>query len=177
MIDFVSDAFSLLRGFPANTFAGTHVALINGEYRWPIARPQRGVGTWPLFLHSLHGAAFVDLGHAWIKPEFESRLRQHRESFLQRYDWDWFVARKSMATATLGTVRPPKEEAECRARLTLAGEERQLTAGYSLRWVDVPGKSAEPVLYLHGRRITRPWSIELTFTSPADPCGGNANTE
>jgi hypothetical protein len=63
--DLGSGAFALLRGFSPNTFAGSHVALANAEYRWPIARPQRGYGTWPLFLHSVHATVFADAGHAW----------------------------------------------------------------------------------------------------------------
>jgi outer membrane protein assembly factor BamA len=70
--DFSSSAFSLLRGFSHNAFAGTRVALVNAEYRWPIARPQRGVGTWPLFLRSTHAAVFADAGHAWTR-RFQSR--------------------------------------------------------------------------------------------------------
>jgi len=65
VIDFGSSAFSLLRGFGSHAFAGTHVALTNLEYRWPLARPQRGVGTWPIFLHSVHGAVFADAGETW----------------------------------------------------------------------------------------------------------------
>ncbi len=30
-----------------------------------IARPQRGIGTWPMFVHSVHAALFADAGHAW----------------------------------------------------------------------------------------------------------------
>ena len=41
--------------------------MINADYRWPIARPQRGAGTWPLFLHTIHGAVFADAGHAWTE--------------------------------------------------------------------------------------------------------------
>jgi hypothetical protein len=65
--DMGSGAFTLLRGFGPNTFAGSHVALANVEYRWPIARPQRGLGTWPLFLHTVHAAVFADAGHAWTR--------------------------------------------------------------------------------------------------------------
>ncbi|MGH9141991.1 MAG: hypothetical protein ACRD2I_12745 [Vicinamibacterales bacterium] len=65
--DLGSSAFALLRGFSPNTFAGSHVAIANAEYRWPIARPQRGYGTWPLFLHTLHAAVFADVGHAWTQ--------------------------------------------------------------------------------------------------------------
>lgn len=64
--DFGNDAISLLRGFAADSFAGSHVAVINADYRWPLARPQRGHGTWPLFLHTLHAAAFVDAGNTWM---------------------------------------------------------------------------------------------------------------
>jgi hypothetical protein len=67
VVDLGAGAFSLLRGFSANTFAGSHVALANAEYRWPIARPQRGHGTWPLFLHTVHAAVFADAGHAWTQ--------------------------------------------------------------------------------------------------------------
>jgi hypothetical protein len=65
VIDFDRDAISLMRGFPANRFAGTHVALLNVDYRFPLARPQRGSGTIPLFLRTVHGAAFADLGQVW----------------------------------------------------------------------------------------------------------------
>jgi Tol biopolymer transport system component len=65
--DFGRSAISLLRGFPADTFAGSHVALMNVDYRFPIARPQRGIGTWPLFLHTVHAAVFGDAGHAWTR--------------------------------------------------------------------------------------------------------------
>jgi hypothetical protein len=66
-LDFGRDAISLLRGFASDTFAGTHVALTNADYRWPIARPQRGIGTWPVLLHTIHAAAFADAGHAWSR--------------------------------------------------------------------------------------------------------------
>jgi hemolysin activation/secretion protein len=65
VLDFGSGAFSLLRGFPIDTFAGSRVALLNADYRWPIARPQRGLGTWPFFVHTIHAAVFADAGDAW----------------------------------------------------------------------------------------------------------------
>jgi hypothetical protein len=64
-LDFGSDAVSLLRGFAADTFAGSHAAVVNADYRFPLVRPQRGVGTWPLFLQTLHAAVFADAGQAW----------------------------------------------------------------------------------------------------------------
>jgi Tol biopolymer transport system component len=65
--DFGRSAISLLRGFATDTFAGSRVGLVNADYRWPITRPQRGVGTWPVFLHTVHAAAFADAGHAWTQ--------------------------------------------------------------------------------------------------------------
>jgi Tol biopolymer transport system component len=65
VVDFGREAISLLRGFPPQSFAGTHVALMNADYRFPIARPQRGKGTWPLFVHTIHAAVFADAGEAW----------------------------------------------------------------------------------------------------------------
>jgi outer membrane protein assembly factor BamA len=62
---FGSDAISLLRGFDDDVVSGTHVMLMNAELRVPIAWPQRGVGTWPIFLRSLHATVFTDIGHAW----------------------------------------------------------------------------------------------------------------
>ncbi len=67
VIDFDGRAIGVLRGFGRDSFAGTHVALINADYRWPLARPQRGYGTWPLFVHTFHAAGFVDVGHAWTR--------------------------------------------------------------------------------------------------------------
>ena len=65
VLDFSRDALSLMRGFAAASVAGTRVGVVNVDYRFPIARPQRGVGVWPVFLQNVHGAAFVDAGGAW----------------------------------------------------------------------------------------------------------------
>jgi hypothetical protein len=65
LLDFGTAPTTLMRGFPSDTFGGTHAALMNVEYRVPLARPQRGLGTWPLFLQTIHAAAFTDIGHAW----------------------------------------------------------------------------------------------------------------
>jgi hypothetical protein len=75
VLNFGSRASSLLRGFPDATFAGSHVALANAEYRWPIARPQRGIGTWPILFHTLHAAAFLDAGEAWLRTFRASAMK------------------------------------------------------------------------------------------------------
>jgi hypothetical protein len=65
VLNFDSRAASLLRGFPPDTFAGTHVAVINADYRFPLAHPERGHGTLPIFLSAVYGTAFADAGNAW----------------------------------------------------------------------------------------------------------------
>ena len=62
---FGNDAISLLRGFEDDVVIGTRVMLMNAELRVPIVWPQRGIGTWPIFLRSLHTTLFTDIGHAW----------------------------------------------------------------------------------------------------------------
>jgi len=64
-LSFDSRAMSLLRGFPADTFAGSRVAIVNADYRVPLWWPGRGHGTWPIFVQSLQAAAFADAGNAW----------------------------------------------------------------------------------------------------------------
>jgi hypothetical protein len=65
VLSFDTDATSLLRGFPYGTFRGTRAALANIEYRFPIWYVERGIGTWPVFVRSVHAAGFFDVGHAW----------------------------------------------------------------------------------------------------------------
>jgi hypothetical protein len=59
------DAIGLMRGFDEDAVVGTHAALLNADYRFPLWRVGRGWGTVPLFLRTLHGAVFFDGGHAW----------------------------------------------------------------------------------------------------------------
>jgi hypothetical protein len=65
VLDFGRNAASLLRGFGADAFAGNHVGLLNADYRFPLAYPQRGIGTLPIFLQTIHAAVFADAGHTW----------------------------------------------------------------------------------------------------------------
>ena len=100
-LDFGREAISLLRGFPADTFAGTRVALVNADYRWPIARLQRGLGTWPIFLHTLHAAVFADAGHAWTRT-FDAR--DAKTSAGAELSLDFVAAYSLPFTASLGAA-------------------------------------------------------------------------
>jgi hypothetical protein len=62
---FGRDAIGLVRGFDDGEAVGTRAATLNLDYRAPIRRVDRGAGTVPVFVRVLHGAVFVDAGHAW----------------------------------------------------------------------------------------------------------------
>lgn len=64
VIDFGGD-IGLLRGFSSDTFGGTRIANVTAEYRLPLARIERGAGTFPAFVRWVHAAAFVDAGRVW----------------------------------------------------------------------------------------------------------------
>jgi hypothetical protein len=63
--DFGRGAIGLLRGFDSDTIVGTRAAVANLDYRFPLWRVQRGVGTIPMFIRTIHGAVFTDAGNAW----------------------------------------------------------------------------------------------------------------
>ena len=65
--DFGSDAVGLLRGLDEDEIVGTRAAVVNLDYRFPLARIDRGLGTLPAFARVVHGAVFVDAGHAWVE--------------------------------------------------------------------------------------------------------------
>ena len=62
---FGRDTIGLLRGFSAEDIVGSRASDLNVDLRIPLRQIQRGVGTWPVFLRSVHAAAFVDAGNAW----------------------------------------------------------------------------------------------------------------
>ena len=72
---FGRDAIGLLRGFPEDRVVGTRAFAVNVDYRIPLARIDRGVGTIPFFMRSIHGAVFGDAGNAWRDRSRWSDLR------------------------------------------------------------------------------------------------------
>ncbi|HJK96127.1 MAG TPA: hypothetical protein RMF84_02840 [Polyangiaceae bacterium LLY-WYZ-14_1] len=55
---------SALRGYPPFVQVGTRFHQAQAEYRFPIARPQVGPQTLPIYLNRLYGNVFVDAGIA-----------------------------------------------------------------------------------------------------------------
>ncbi len=64
--DFSHQALGLVRGFDRNVRSGQSVAIANVDYRFPLVRVERGVGTWPLFVNTIHGSVFADVGSAGV---------------------------------------------------------------------------------------------------------------
>lgn len=59
------DQFRMLRGYRTGAKSGDMYWLAGLEYRMPILRIDRGVGTIPAFVRALSGVAFVDAGNAF----------------------------------------------------------------------------------------------------------------
>jgi outer membrane protein assembly factor BamA len=75
VFDFGRDTVGLLRGFAPEDVVGTRVAVANVDVRFPLARIQRGIGSWPIFFHTLHAAGFFDAGNAWDTTFRSSDIR------------------------------------------------------------------------------------------------------
>jgi hypothetical protein len=73
--DFGRRAVGLLRGFQSDTVAASRVAIANVDFRFPLRYIQRGSGTAPLFLRTMHSAVFVDAGNAWDQASRWSDVR------------------------------------------------------------------------------------------------------
>lgn len=72
------DAFGelgLLRGFPRGALAGNYYAVLNAEYRIPLADVERGAGSLALYLRRVTLVPFSDVGSAWTGALARSMLR------------------------------------------------------------------------------------------------------
>ena len=74
--DFGSGAIGLLRGYEESDLRGDRAAVLNLDYRVPFAWVERGLGTWPLLLRSVHGAVFFDAGNAWTDRFRRANIRR-----------------------------------------------------------------------------------------------------
>ncbi|MBA2321281.1 MAG: PD40 domain-containing protein [Deltaproteobacteria bacterium] len=59
------EEYRMLRGYPFGYDPGDMYWIASAEYRFPLARFDRGFGTFPLFFRNLSAAAFVDAGNAF----------------------------------------------------------------------------------------------------------------
>jgi Tol biopolymer transport system component len=73
--DFGRDTIGLMRGVAAEDVVGSRAAVANADLRFPLAYPQRGPDSWPIFLRSIHSAVFFDAGQAWDRSVRLSEFR------------------------------------------------------------------------------------------------------
>jgi hypothetical protein len=73
------------------------------------------------------------------------------------------------------TIRMQQRQLE--TKLEIDGQEQKLTSLYSMRWVETSNGEAYPILYKNGKRVVKAWKISMSYNSPADEFGGNANTD
>lgn len=99
--DYGSGAIGLLRGFSPSDLFGFHAAVVNVDYRFPLAWPQRGLGTLPVMLRSIHGAVFADIGHAW---DLSFRAGDVRRSFGAEISADTVMGYSFPLTLTAGAA-------------------------------------------------------------------------
>jgi hypothetical protein len=96
-----SDSIGLLRGFPDDAIAGDHAVAGNLDYRVPLVRIQRGIGTLPFFLRTAHAAVFVDAGQAWTG---DFRWADVRQSFGAEVSADTVIGYVLPLTFTAGAA-------------------------------------------------------------------------
>ena len=58
-----------LRGYQPAAFEGEYYAVMNVEYRAPLADIERGIGTVPAFIRRITLIPFFDVGGAWLENE------------------------------------------------------------------------------------------------------------
>jgi Tol biopolymer transport system component len=99
--DFGRDTIGLLRGFAADDLVASRAAVANVDLRVPLARPQRGIGNWPIFFRSVHAAGFFDAGNAW---EQSFRFSDVRTSMGGELSVDLVLGHYLPATVTAGSA-------------------------------------------------------------------------
>jgi hypothetical protein len=93
---------TVLRGYPDDVFTGRQMLCGNLEYRFPLAHPQRGIWSAPIFLRHVHGAVFTDAGGAFTGPLHLSDLHASAGG---AFGADLFVGHAIPLTTTVGVAR------------------------------------------------------------------------
>jgi hypothetical protein len=121
LFDVVGTNHSVLRGYPqdggarAPEFSGRRFAHANAEYRFPLAHPQRGWRTLPLFVRHLHAAVFADAAHAWTGS---FRLGDVRTGAGLALGTDVYLGHGLPLTGTVGVARGFGDGGDTRVYLT-----------------------------------------------------------
>jgi Tol biopolymer transport system component len=119
LFDLVGANPAVLRGFPDDVLQGRHIVHASVELRVPLACPERGYRSLPLFLRHVHATAFVDAAQAWNGP---FQLRRTLTDAGVGVGGDLFLGHQLPVTWSAGLARGFGGRGETRAysRLGLA---------------------------------------------------------
>lgn len=99
LLDVVRTNPAVLRGYDDNAFRGRSLLYANAEYRVPLAHPQRGVRSYPLFLRHLHATAFFDAAEVWSESFRAADLKKGAGAALGA---DWTAFHRIPLTTVVG---------------------------------------------------------------------------
>lgn len=116
LLDIVRTNDTVLRGYPDDVFVGRSFVHGNVEYRFPLAFPERGLWSFPVFVRHLHATVFADAANAFTG---ELRLRDLKTSAGAALGADLFLGHAVPITATVGVARGFAEGGETRRYLRL----------------------------------------------------------
>ncbi len=101
LLDLVRTNPVVLRGYPDNAFRGRSLAYGNLEYRVPLAHPQRGFRSYPIFLRHLHASVFFDAGQVWNDTFHWGDFKKSAGGALGA---DWILFHRVPLTTLLGVA-------------------------------------------------------------------------
>ena len=78
ILDGVAQSRVSLRGYASSQFQGSHLMLLQSEYRFPLLWIDRGLSTLPLFLRGFSGALGADYGGAFSEFDDQKPWRSLR---------------------------------------------------------------------------------------------------
>lgn len=107
---------AVLRGYRDDVASGRRLVYASAEYRLPLAHPQAGWRSAPVFVRHLHAAVFVDGAHVWNEA---FRLRDARGAIGLALGSDAYVGHALPLTATFGLARGLTRDGDTRAYLRL----------------------------------------------------------
>jgi hypothetical protein len=99
LLDVVRTNPAVLRGYEDNAFRGRRLLYGNAEYRVPLAHPQRGIRSYPIFLRHVHATAFFDAAEVWNESFRAGDIKTAAGASLGA---DWVVFHRIPLTSAVG---------------------------------------------------------------------------
>lgn len=109
LFDLAGTNVSVLRGYDDDLFRGRSVVHLNAEYRVPLAHPQRGYRSFPVFVRHVHASGYLDVGEAWSGPFRAGDLKPALGVSLGA---DFVVGHRLPLTGVIGLARGLANEGE-----------------------------------------------------------------